>query len=227
MSDIWTRSSYAVGKGNQFVRPPLKAKELFAGCQRMKNLGLYSAVVFGLVFGSHRVAEAAESHPLIEYRALKMEDFPIRAHVAPNLDAFTFVRMSYHMQQKTIQDGAMWQSEVVMMDIQCIMNPDKSWRRATPKDAAATLIHEQGHFDICEGRARQLRMQTLSSYPVGRGSDRIAAETDLDHALSVYFAKRYEELNREHRKYDKETKHGRTAAKQRAWTERLSKSVKE
>lgn len=193
----------------------------------MKKLGLYSAVVFGVVLVSQGAAEAADSHPLIEYRALKMEDFPIRSHVAPNLDAFTYVRMGYHIQQKTLQDGKMWTSEVVMMDIQCTMNRDKSWRRATPKDAAATLIHEQGHFDICEGRARQLRMQTLSSYPVGRGSDRTAAETDLTHALSVYFAKRYEELDREHRKYDKETKHGRVAAKQKAWTERLSKSVKE
>ena len=156
-----------------------------------------------------------------------MEDFPIRQHVAPNLDAFTQVRMTYHFEQKTIQEGAMWRSEVVLMDIHCMMSPDKSWRRSAPKDPKATLMHEQGHFDICEGAARRLRMQTLSTYPVGRGSNNTAAETDLKHALDAYFAKRYEEVNREHRKYDKETKHGRVGAKQKTWTDRLIKGISE
>ena len=193
----------------------------------MKKFRLYRAATLGLLLAGGSAAMASEGHEPIEYRALTLEDFPIRQHVAPNLDAFTWVRMSFHFQQKTIQEGAMWRSEVVLMDIQCAMSPDKSWRRATPKNPKAALIHEQGHFDICEAKARQLRMQTLSAYPVGRGSDRTAAETDLSHALNTYFAKRYEELGREHLKYDKETKHGRLALKQKAWTDRLVKGVSE
>ena len=174
-------------------------------------------ILCGLTAGAYAVPGSADESPAaITYRPLTLNDYPIKQDVKGASDAYTAVRMSYQYEQQTMPEGDGQRAEVRMVDITCSMLPEKSWRRATPKDPAALLQHEQGYFDICEAAARRLRLQTTSIYPVGHGADASSAQQDLDASLKKFFAKRTADMRQEWARYNKATKHGRLAAKKHA-----------
>lgn len=81
------------------------------------------------------------------------------------------------------------------------------------------LAHEQGHFDLTESIARELRTELTTL--VGRGSTGGAAARDLKNQVDSAFAGALERLDRVQTRYDAETRHGTRKKAQRRWLEEI------
>jgi len=81
------------------------------------------------------------------------------------------------------------------------------------------LAHEQGHFDLTESIARELRAELTSL--VGRGATAGAAARDLKSHVDAAFAGALERLDRVQTRYDVETRHGTRKKAQRRWLEEI------
>lgn len=100
--------------------------------------------------------------------------------------------------------------------------PHGSWVKplvlADPQKRASTLQHEQTHFDLAEVYARRMRRRFAQFYnPCGTSRDsldEIAARYVKDEAAAQA-------------RYDDETRHGLTAARQRQWDEDVRKMLAE
>lgn len=97
-------------------------------------------------------------------------------------------------------------------------NCNLSWVRLDQKDRADLLEHEQGHFDLCEVYARQLRKKLqekkLTVFNINPDADIIFKDT-----YALY-------LNRQEL-YEKETGYGLNRQKQIEWTATISKELNE
>ena len=90
--------------------------------------------------------------------------------------------------------------------------PDKSWVRTSmlrsPAESVRALRHEQTHFDIAEVYARRMRQRFAEVYnPCGTSREA------LDTIANRYIT---DEAGAQAR-YDDETRHGLTVARQRQW----------
>ena len=77
------------------------------------------------------------------------------------------------------------------------------------------LAHEQGHFDITESIARELRAELATL--TGRGPTAKAAALDLNERVDTAFNGALERLDRLQTRYDVETRHGTKKKAQRRW----------
>ncbi|MDB5221447.1 MAG: hypothetical protein JWN83_114 [Chitinophagaceae bacterium] len=97
-------------------------------------------------------------------------------------------------------------------------NCNLSWVRPDQKDRADLLEHEQGHFDLCEVYARQLRKKLqekkLTVFNINPDADIIFKDT-----YALYLDR--QEL------YEKETSHGLNRQRQIEWTTTISKELNE
>ena len=92
---------------------------------------------------------------------------------------------------------------------------NKSWVRADAR-IPEILVHEQGHFDLCEIYTRKLRQRM-------QGVDMNSA--DLRSVLEqIYFDVKSEYENRQ-QAYEDETTHGTNFAQQSRWRDNISKEL--
>lgn len=81
------------------------------------------------------------------------------------------------------------------------------------------LAHEQGHFDLTESIARELRAELKSLS--GRGTTPKAAVLDLKGQVDAAFEGALERLDRIQTRYDVETRHGTRKKAQRRWLKEI------
>jgi hypothetical protein len=141
-------------------------------------------------------------HPL-EYRQLTWADFKGKAPATRWNIAITTTYIDLTTEET---DG------VCTFRVTCTFCPEESWSRARD---SATLRHEQGHFDLSEAFAREIR-HDLQRYQ-GTG-ERAAAEALYDHMI--------QEWNQEQEDYDKKSDHGRDKAEQAWWENYIHEQLK-
>jgi hypothetical protein len=93
---------------------------------------------------------------------------------------------------------------------------DLSWVRSDQKERAGLLEHEQGHFDLCEVYARQLRKKIEENKLTVRHL-KIDADILLKDVYAWYLDRK--EL------YEKETNYGLNRQKQVEWTAAISNEL--
>jgi len=93
--------------------------------------------------------------------------------------------------------------------------PTQSWVRSDEKNESV-LIHEQGHFDLCELYTRKLR-QKLETVSLNVHNMKSALQRVYDEVNNEY----------EHRQdaYEAETEHGVNDAQEQKWTLAISKEL--
>lgn len=93
--------------------------------------------------------------------------------------------------------------------------PSQSWVRPDEKNESV-LIHEQGHFDLCELYTRKLR-QKLDAVNINA------------HNMKNILQRVYNEVNAEYENrqeaYEEETQHGVDDAQEQKWTSVISKEL--
>lgn len=92
-------------------------------------------------------------------------------------------------------------------------------------DTDYALAHEQGHFDITEAVARELRAELTAL--VGRGPTAAAAVRDLKEHVDGAFTGALDRLEREQTRYDRETRHGTRKKAQRRWLKDIEERLAE
>lgn len=92
---------------------------------------------------------------------------------------------------------------------------NKSWVRADAM-IPEILVHEQGHFDLCEIYTRKLR-QRMQGVDMNAANLRAVLE-------SIYFAVKNEYESRQ-QAYEDETTHGTNFAQQNRWRENISREL--
>lgn len=87
------------------------------------------------------------------------------------------------------------------------------------------LAHEQGHFDLTEVVARELRAELLGLE--GRGATGGEAAVDLKKKVDAAFTAALQRLEELQERYDGETAHGTKKKVQRRWLEDIPKRLAE
>ncbi len=105
-------------------------------------------------------------------------------------------------------------------EVMAFFDRDSSWVRKV-KHVDKLLRHEQGHFDIAEIAARQLR-KALAHIP--RPCDDIPR---MQEQMKTLTRENKLWLNQEQLEYDIQTKHGTDRKKQKKWEERIRKRLQE
>lgn len=91
-----------------------------------------------------------------------------------------------------------------------------SWVRPDQKSRAELLEHEQGHFDLCEVYARQLRKKL---------QEKKLTVFNIDPDANIIFKDVYALYLDRQELYEKETKYGLNQQKQIEWTKLISKEL--
>lgn len=129
--------------------------------------------------------------------------------------------LAYDLTAVTARDPGTgrWRARPSSLTVTNVMERDRSWALPEPRTAAA-LAHEQGHFDLTEVYRRILEreLQGLS----GEGWTAVEAE----HALRARAGEALQRVTARHSEvqalYERETDHGRHAAGQADWEERIA-----
>lgn len=100
----------------------------------------------------------------------------------------------------------------VEVQIENVFVRDESWVRNDKKDVPGLLAHEQGHFDLGEVHARQLRKKITYDSNI-KGVENLIREA-------------YELSNRSQDLYDHETNHGIDKSKQKEWLIYIASELK-
>jgi len=105
-------------------------------------------------------------------------------------------------------------------DVTTFFNCDSSWVKKV-KGVDKLLRHEQGHFDLAEISARELRkaLQYLEE-PCG---DLDEMKKQVGRLMTYYRMK----LNTDQTEYDNDTGHGSNGKKQKKWEEKIALRLKE
>jgi hypothetical protein len=104
------------------------------------------------------------------------------------------------------------------VQVQCTMNPLKSWVRPAER-TAALLNHEQRHFDIAQVYSRKIRSAIVAAR--GEGSSQAAAHNALGSQLTLIWQQHIDRLQAVNDQYDAETSHGTNAGAQAQWDQRI------
>ncbi len=105
-------------------------------------------------------------------------------------------------------------------EVNAFFNRDSSWVRKV-KGFDKLLRHEQGHFDIAEIAARELRKALRE---LADPCDDLEARKKQINALTVFNKRRLANLQND---YDQETRNGAHGKKQNQWEEKIAKRLKE
>lgn len=132
-------------------------------------------------------------HP-IEYRQLTWADFKGKPPALSWNNALTASSIEL---TTTETDGK------CEFTVTCTFCPEQSW---TKTHDSATLRHEQGHFDLSEAFAREIRAYLVKYQGTG---EKAAAEATYDHMI--------QEWNQEQEEYDRISDHGRNEDEQLLW----------
>jgi hypothetical protein len=171
------------------------------------------------------VSTATES-PTLDWdsaRPLVWSDFWAPPPLDPAHPKAAEIAMSllYTVEHSAARDPATgaWRAHASSLVVRNAMERDRSWvapGHATP----AVLNHEQRHFDLNEVYRRVLL--TLLGTVTGSGRTAQAAKADFQSQAEAIF-QRVTGLNAEMQaRYDRETDHGRDAARQAEWDKRIA-----
>jgi hypothetical protein len=145
-------------------------------------------------------------------RLLSWEDFSGKAPVDPGDRGAQTAYTIFHAVQCS---GERFEFRVV-----AAMLPQESWVvpavRRDPALSSRTLRHEQTHFDLSEVHARRLRQHFVG---LSRPCARTTSELDT---LAGRFMKDEAEAQR---RYDSETRHGRSQDPQRDWNADVARQL--
>lgn len=105
-------------------------------------------------------------------------------------------------------------------DVSAIFNCDSSWVKQV-KGVEKLLRHEQGHFDLAEISARELRKAFSELNEFCGDLD------EMKRKVNVFATYNRMKLNTEQSRYDAETRHGSDSKKQKRWEEKIANRLKE
>jgi hypothetical protein len=190
------------------------------------------AIVLAVCCGARAYAQTQKANlPLVEWsdgRKLAVKDFRgnIPSRATETSLSWVAIEATWECQEGKASSQA-----------RAVFDPNRSWWRdavpslwhnvddaslvASPDDGGrALLAHEQLHFDMTEVWARRIReeFKTLTVFcrtPAG--------PREFEKAIADLERQWQEEQQR----YDKETSHGTDASRQRAWTEKVAKTLRE
>lgn len=132
---------------------------------------------------------------------------PIKASpIAADTDSGFELRSSYNSSD-----------HLVVIELQTYFIKNKSWYKPEKK-SENLLKHEQGHFDISELFTRKLHKNI---------SEEKIKEKNISQKITELNEKFTYELHKYQDLYDKETEHSINEQKQKEWSERIAKELKE
>jgi len=137
----------------------------------------------------------------------------------PQAAAAIATLIEYQLEPAVAQEGANWRARVGSLTVTAAMERDRSWAvpdRRTP----AGLQHEQRHFDLAEAYRRLLESELRGIVTTGRTASE--AMQKLLHLAEAIFQEMTERHSAAQAQYDRETNHGRDAARQREWDRRIA-----
>jgi hypothetical protein len=147
------------------------------------------------------------------YRRLTWDDFKGRPREAlnPGVAAQTYCGFGFQTNRVTMFK----QAKVFSINtFSCYL----SWVRPDQKGRADLLAHEQGHFDLCEVYARQLRKVLL---------ERKLTVYNLTTDANLEFRHIYNQYLNKQELYEKGTDYGRNRQKQLEWEQRIREYLDE
>ena len=100
---------------------------------------------------------------------------------------------------------------------------NKSWVKPDAK-LPEILIHEQGHFDLCEIYTRKLRAR-LSKY--APAANRKAFTSEMKNAMVAIYNEVSNEYEARQQAYELETTHGTDQAAQKKWIDTIARELGE
>jgi len=135
-------------------------------------------------------------------RKLKVSDFKI---IKKKLKENDYTGMTY----TDIQYNYKITKDSIFVTIRCVFNTRLSWLNSTDTNQYG-LKHEQGHFDIGEIMAREMRRDFYESYNPNKAFNVYAT-------LKKFRLKYVKKLNKLNLQYDNETNHSVNKIKQLEW----------
>jgi hypothetical protein len=162
----------------------------------------------------------------VPYRQLAWSDFRTD-DASPGFSAQTETFLTYRYTARAAGRPGRFEAMVVRITFSGGFDRARSWRRSniTPDDTRL-LEHEQGHLDINELKARQLRTLRPTDLPVGQGKTRIEALKDLYARLAAFQRRQTRDVDGVQKGYDAETRFGTDGDVQARWTERLRRALR-
>lgn len=122
--------------------------------------------------------------------------------------------LEYQLVPAVVQEGTIWRARVGSLSATVAMERDRSWAlpdRQTP----AGLNHEQKHFDLAEAYRRLLERSLWGIS--GTGGSASEAMQNLLLLAEAIFQEVTDRHSASQTQYDRETDHGRNAARQEQW----------
>lgn len=161
------------------------------------------------------------SRGFLPYRKLTFQDFPVFDNTTSRHAMFTQGFLHYSFNAKWRETGSGATATVTDLSVRSGFDRNKSWRRGFAKEDALTMEHEQGHLDINELHADEMRH--LDKLPVGKGIDYQEAMENLRQQIKTIAERITKEGADEQLRYDNETNHGQDYLKQKQWTEAIQR----
>jgi hypothetical protein len=179
-----------------------------------------AALAIGLLIAAPAASSLQQSAGIIwdERRPLVWDDF--RATPDPNIDAVALVFTGFTATSfSCARDGGRARlSEGGML---ANMEPAKSWAKPAARGNAEILAHEQGHFNITEYFARRVRTMIRGTDCTGRPFETVAGE------VRQKFTQLYNEWQATQARYDQETDHHKSRARQLDWDDLIRRQLEE
>jgi hypothetical protein len=155
----------------------------------------------------------------LPYRKLVFSDFPAFDNTTSRHEMFTQGFVHYGFNARWNETGRGATAKVSNLTVRSGFDRNKSWRRSFAKNDPLLIEHEQGHLDINELHADEMRQ--IKEMPVGKGIDYQEAMESLRRQMREIAERIIKEAQDEQNRYDQETNHGQNFVKQKLWTEAL------
>ncbi len=127
--------------------------------------------------------------------------------------------LEYHLIAVAEREAGTWRARPTSLTVTNAMERSRSWALPAPRTEAA-LLHEQRHFDLAEVYRRILESALRGL--VGTGRTAQEAEQDLFARAEEVFRSVNDRHSQVQARYDRETDHGRDAARQAEWDRNIA-----
>lgn len=154
-------------------------------------------------------------------RPLTWDDFwaPPPPDRDPQAAAAIAIVIDYQLEPVLTPDGPKWRAGVGSLVVAAAMERDRSWALADRRTPTG-LGHEQRHFDLAEAYRRLLEAALRGLSATGSSAAE-AAQNLLSQGRAV-FQEVMDRHSAAQAQYDRDTNHGRDAARQEEWDRRIA-----
>ncbi|OFY83920.1 MAG: hypothetical protein A3F72_07945 [Bacteroidetes bacterium RIFCSPLOWO2_12_FULL_35_15] len=174
----------------------------------MKNILILLTTIITLY--SFKRLESEDKVAWKNSQTLTWQNFKAQADNASKLAALSTCKIST---KNNVRDD----SDSIEFIIESYFVSNESWVKSSEKNDYL-LKHEQGHFDLNEIYARQIRKElTKTKFTLGT----------LNLVFKDIVKKYFNQLNAVQELYDSETKHSKDKKKQEEWNIKISTQLKE